>query len=163
MSTATTTADPGSSSAAAAAQSTTHTYHCICTQLVFATTTWLNRLPTRASTDKSHICTLASTSETEDEKSTSPHYATLTNTTLDANPTVIRLDDGFEKRYFETCARCDLIVGYHLDKSQYEGSKTDKGCRDDVVYLIPGGLMTTDEMKSGKKMDADIGKVAAMT
>ena len=52
-------------------------------------------------------------------------------------------------------------MGYHLDKSQYEGSEgAGAGCRDDVVYLLPGGLMSTRDMQAGKKMDQEIGKVS---
>lgn len=130
-----------------------HTYHCICTQLILASTTTLDKLPSRAS-DKSHICRLPA------EPNNSSHHASLIGTTLDSKPTVIRLEDGFEKRYFEKCARCEVIVGYHLDKSQFEESKSQLGCKEDVVYLLPGGLMTTDEMKAGKKMDSEIGKIA---
>ncbi|KAF1344261.1 hypothetical protein BDV97DRAFT_78494 [Delphinella strobiligena] len=129
-----------------------HTYHCICTQLILATTTTLDEVSIRSS-DKSHICALP-------ETVSKAHYASLSNTSLDDKPTVIRLEDGFEKRFFEKCARCDVIVGYHLDKSQYEDTKSHTGCREDVVYLLPGGLLSTVDMQSGKNMEQDIGKIA---
>lgn len=129
-----------------------HTYHCICTQLILATTTTLDKVSIRSS-DKSHICALP-------ETASKAHYARLSNTSLDEKPTVIRLEDGFEKRFFEKCVRCDLIVGYHLDKSQCEDTKSHSGCREDVVYLLPGGLLSTADMQAGKNMEQDIGKIA---
>lgn len=59
---------------------------------------------------------------------------------------VIRREDGFEKRVLLRCGRCRLVVGYRLDQSQLGGD----GDAEKVVYLLPGGLVTTEEMKSGK-------------
>ena len=56
----------------------------------------------------------------------------------------------------QRCGRCATTVGYQLDKSQFPGEKED-GRKEDVVYILPGGLMTTDEMASGKDMNAQIG------
>lgn len=137
------------------AEPVVHTYHCICTQLILATTSKLDTLQTRSS-DKSFICPLPA-------PGTSSHNATLVDTAVDSKATVVRLEDGFEKRYFEKCLRCDLIVGYHLDRSQFDESKDQAGKRDDVVYLLPGGLMTTDEMHAGKKMDQEIERIAIST
>ncbi|KEQ60034.1 uncharacterized protein M437DRAFT_55699 [Aureobasidium melanogenum CBS 110374] len=134
---------------------TIHTYHCICTQLVLASTSTLESLKTRTS-DSSHILPLPDLSST----SSTSHYASLANTTTDAKPTVIRCEDGFEKRYFHKCGRCELSVAYSLDKSQFEDTKTSSGPREDVVFLIPGGLMSTQNMKSGKDMDAEITKIS---
>jgi len=83
-------------------------------------------------------------------------YALLLSTTLDRNPVVIRSKDGFEKRYLQRCGRCRLVVGYQLDKSQYEG-EDEVGRKEDVVYLLPGGLLDTDEMVAGKDMTGSIG------
>ncbi|KAG9834207.1 hypothetical protein KCU98_g9940, partial [Aureobasidium melanogenum] len=133
---------------------TVHTYHCICTQLVLASTSTLESLKTRTS-DSSHILPLPDLSAT----SSTSHYASLANTTTDAKPTVIRCEDGFEKRYFHKCGRCELSIGYSLDKSQFEDTKTSSGPREDVVFLISGGLMSTEDMKSGKDTDVEIAKV----
>lgn len=133
---------------------TVHTYHCICTQLVLATTTLLSSLKTRTS-DSSHILPLPSLSST----SPTSHYASLANTITDAKPTVIRLENGFEKRYLHKCCRCELSIAYSLDKSQFENTQTASGAREDIAFLIPGGLISTEDMKSGKDMDAEIGKV----
>ncbi|KER00045.1 hypothetical protein AUEXF2481DRAFT_24406 [Aureobasidium subglaciale EXF-2481] len=126
-----------------------HTYHCICTQLVLATTTPLSTLKPRTS-DSSLILPLP------DLSATTNHYALLTNTTLDTAPTIIRLEDGFEKRYFHKCNRCDLSVGYSLDKSQ---SEDGKGMKGEVVFLLQGGLVGTENMKAAKDMEGEIGRV----
>jgi hypothetical protein len=131
-----------------------HTYHCICTQLVLASTSTLESLKARTS-DLSYILPLPSLSST----STTSHYASLSNTITDDKPTVIRLEDGFEKRYFHKCGRCELNIAYSLDKSQFEDTKTSLGVREDVAYLVPGGLVSTEDTKSGKDMEAMIGKV----
>lgn len=130
---------------------TVYTYHCICTQLVFSTTTPLGDLSTRSS-DKSHICPVP-----ENSKS---HCASILNTSCDSKPTVIRREDGFEKKYFHRCIRCDLKVAYQLDKSQYEG-ETGHGAKQDVVYLLPNGLQSTEDMKHGKTIDLDVGRATA--
>ncbi|KIW03370.1 uncharacterized protein PV09_05578 [Verruconis gallopava] len=121
------------------------TYHCICTHLLLASTQPLATLPTRSSLDKSSILRLPPASHAEELS----EYAVLLGTTLDRAPVIIRGDQGFEKRYLQKCGRCNLTVGYQLDKAQYEGMD-EKGRRDDVVYLLPGGLLTTEEMSSGK-------------
>jgi hypothetical protein len=135
-------------------EQTIHTYHCICTQLVLASTSTLESLKTRTS-DSSYILPLPDLSST----STTSQYALLTNTITDDTPTVIRLEDGFEKRYFHKCGRCELSIGYSLDKSQFEDTKASSGAREDVAFLIPGGLIPTEDMKSGKDMDAMIANV----
>jgi hypothetical protein len=132
-------------------EQTIHTYHCICTQLVLASTSTLESLKTRTS-DSSYILPLPDLSST----STSFHYALLTNTITDNTATVIRLEDGFEKRYLHKCGRCELNVGYSLDKSQFEDTKASSGVRQDIAFLIPGGLVSTEDMKGGKDMDAMI-------
>ncbi|KAK6008056.1 hypothetical protein QM012_004870 [Aureobasidium pullulans] len=135
-------------------ESTVHTYHCICSQLVLASTSTLESLKIRTS-DSSHILPLPNLSST----SSTSHYASLANTIADSKPTIIRCEDGFEKRYFHKCSRCELSVGYSLDKSQFEDTKTSSGPREDVAFLLPGGLISTEDMKAGKDMDAEIAKV----
>lgn len=125
-----------------------NTYHCICTQVILATTASLETLATRV-VDNSYVVALPEPGEEGD-------YSTTLNTYLDEKPTVIRLEDGFEKRYFEKCSRCDLMVGYHLDRSQFDETKAQKGCRDDVIYFLPGGLVSTKDMSAGKKLVQDI-------
>ncbi|KAF2433336.1 hypothetical protein EJ08DRAFT_583958 [Tothia fuscella] len=129
-----------------------HTYHCLCSNLLFASTRELATLPRRTSLDKSHILPLPSST---DAQSRQREYAILLTTTLDRKPVVIRSEEGFEKRYLQRCGRCQLVVGYQLDKSQYEGVE-DLGRKDDVIYLLPGGLLSTDDMVAGKDMSDSI-------
>ena len=79
---------------------------------------------------------------------------------VDDKATVLKLDDGFEKRYAVRCTRCGLAAGYQLDKSQFSGTEGQSGPRTDVVYILPGGLSTTEETREGRSMEAEAGKVA---
>ncbi|KAF2201064.1 hypothetical protein GQ43DRAFT_416589 [Delitschia confertaspora ATCC 74209] len=127
-----------------------HTYHCLCAHLVIATTTPLASLPCRKTSalDKSHILPLSTSPLSP---SSAQHYGMLLHTTIDPKPQIIKSDQGFEKRYLQRCGRCNLVVGYQLDWQQFAGEKL--GRRDDVLYLLPGGVMTTEEMAQGKRMD----------
>lgn len=71
-------------------------------------------------------------------------------------PIVLKLEDGFEKRYFLQCGRCDLKVAYRLDKSQFDGGGVGgEGVREDVLYVLPGALVSTDEVR--REMDGEGG------
>ena len=131
------------------------TYHCLCTQLSLATTTPLESLPKRQ-IDAAAIATSG------DFASASKPSLTMQALSVDDKPTVLKLDDGFEKRYAVRCNRCGLAAGYHLDKSQFAGSESESGPRIDVVYILPGGLMTTAEMREGRNMEAEVENVALM-
>jgi len=130
-----------------------HTYHCICTQLILATTAPITALEKRTS-DASLILPLPTSQP-------GPHHALLKGSVLDAKATMIRREDGFEKRYMHRCERCDTVVGYQLDKSQWEETKGGSGRREDVLYVLRGGLMETVEMENGKDMRAESGLVTA--
>lgn len=131
------------------------TYHCLCTQLSLATTAPLEDLPKRQS-DAAVIATVGDFA--------SPARPSLTFQALsaDAKATVLKLDDGFERRYVVRCTRCGLAAGYHLDKSQFAGVESESGPKTDVVYVLPGGLMTTGEMREGRSMDGEVGKIEAI-
>lgn len=58
--------------------------------------------------------------------------------------------------YMQRCGRCTIVVGYQLDKSQFMSEK-EEGRKEDVLFVLPGGLMTTEEMKAGKDMNAFVG------
>lgn len=88
------------------------------------------------------------------KKSADTHYALLLSATTDKKAQIVTRTDGFEKRYLQRCGRCRLPIGYQLDWGQY-GEK--EGKREDVVYLLPGGLLSTDEMASGKDVAGIIG------
>lgn len=70
----------------------------------------------------------------------------LKDTKLDSSAVMIRADQGFEKRYLHRCPRCDIVVGYQLDLELFEDMKGGKGRREDVVYLLPGAVVETEEM-----------------
>jgi hypothetical protein len=80
-----------------------------------------------------------------------PQCAVLVGAVLDPKAIIIRREDGFEKRYLQRCERCRLVVGYHLDSSQYDGAK-GSGRRDGVVYVLPGSVVSTEDMSEGKDM-----------
>jgi hypothetical protein len=63
---------------------------------------------------------------------------------------MIRRSDGFEARKLVRCGRCRVVVGYEIDNTTSNG----KGREDEakVLYIIPGGLMSTEVMSSGKKL-----------
>lgn len=151
-----------------------HTYHCLCSQLIFSSSLPLSQYSRRAGEglDKAYILPLLpSFSDVDEDGDASGQsksleqpssasipagsVATLLNTSLDEKPMVVRREDGFEKRYLQRCGRCRLVVGYQLDKSQYDGSKSF-GRRDDVVYILPGAVMSTEEMTQGKDMSSEI-------
>lgn len=129
------------------------TYHCLCTQLSLATTEPLESMPKRQ-LDAAAIATCG------DFASATQPSLTMQALSVDDNAIVLKLDDGFEKRYAVRCNRCGLAAGYQLDKSQFSGSEADSGPRPDVVYILPGGLLTTEEMREGRSMEAEVGKVA---
>ena len=86
---------------------------------------------------------------------------TMRGLSVDDKAILLTLDDGFEKRYPVRCSRCGLMAGYHLDKSQFIGTETKDGPNSEVLYILPGGLMTTDVMQSGKDMEKEIGLIAS--
>ncbi|KAL5119363.1 hypothetical protein ACEQ8H_002632 [Pleosporales sp. CAS-2024a] len=139
------------------ASNTVYTYHCLCSHLLLATTTPLPSLPQRKhSLDKAHIMPLPP-APTPARKGAPPppndHYGLLLSTRTEKTAELISSDDGFEKRYLERCGRCSLVVGYQLDWQHFSVEKT--GRRDDYVFLLPGGFMTTSEMITGKQKAAD--------
>jgi hypothetical protein len=167
-----------------------NTYHCICTTLLLATTHTLSSLPRRTepALDKALILPLPPASrlaatgekaeEVEDdaepqarEASGDVGYSLLLATTQDRKPTMVRREDGFEKRVLLRCGRCRLVVGYKLDGAHFRtegpeavgkstdrepgdvelGRKTQTGDKGiEVVYLLPGGLVSSEDLKSGK-------------
>ncbi|KAH0537203.1 hypothetical protein FGG08_005981 [Glutinoglossum americanum] len=88
------------------------------------------------------------------------NYTLLLSTTQDRKPHIISRADGFEKRYLWRCGRCRLIVGYQLDDVHFPTSAAAESAGDEegrkgrekgrVLYLLPGGLMSTEEMAAGK-------------
>jgi len=68
----------------------------------------------------------------------------LLNVVPDRRAITIRREDGFEKRTLLRCARCKLVVGYNLDLEDAEE-------RLRPVYLLPGGMVNTEDMMKGNK------------
>ena len=137
------------------ASNTVYTYHCLCSHLLLATTTPLPALPTRQNAqDNAHIMPLPpapSAGKAQAPSSSTPntHYGLLLSTRQECTPETTTSDNGFEKRYLQRCGRCNLAVGYQLDWQQFAPDRS--GRRDDVVFLLPGGFITTSEMINYKK------------
>lgn len=145
--------NPNGSSTSTTSPANILTYHCLCTQLSLATTAPLEALPKRQ-LDAAAIATCG------DFASASKPTLTMQALSVDDKATVLKLDDGFEKRYAVRCTRCGLAAGYQLDKSHFSGTEGQSGPRTDVVYILPGGLSTTEETREGRSMEAEAGKVA---
>jgi hypothetical protein len=123
------------------------TYHCVCSTLILATPYDLSQLPIRKAPakDQATICALGSDKPEETSPANEEHgTSTLHNTTFDRKPLIVRREDGFEKRLSLRCTRCNLVVGYTVDDEST--SETSR-----VVFLLPGGLMKTEDMKKGKR------------
>ncbi|CAG8075576.1 unnamed protein product [Penicillium olsonii] len=116
------------------------TQHCqFCNHLLLATTRTLSTLPRRGgeAKDKAIILPL----ENEGSETPTQHTTLLLSTLLpDRRPTLIRREDGIEKRLFLRCGRCRVVVGYHLDAVHYEDQKPKP------VYLLPGSVVETEKM-----------------
>ncbi|GME65978.1 uncharacterized protein LTHEOB_8869 [Neofusicoccum parvum] len=154
---------PGTSASASASATPVHTYHCICTQLLLATTTPLPALPRRgtdnpdtALLDRAYILPLPTRPPTAGDGGSGDgeHYALTLNTQVDRKPRIVQREDGLEKRWVQRCARCRCAVGYQLDWAHFaegeEGGEGRTGWRRDVVYLLPGALLSTEEMARGE-------------
>ncbi|KAL1969835.1 hypothetical protein VTN77DRAFT_7344 [Rasamsonia byssochlamydoides] len=105
------------------------------------------------------------------------HYTILLSTTIpDRKPTIIRREDGFEKRILLRCGRCRVVIGYVLDEEQRKIKKTQKKEKtqqqqpqtegeiekqeaeeeeeeeeDDsqIAYILPGALVSTEDLGQG--------------
>lgn len=170
------------------------TYHCrFCNHLLLASTRDIQLLPRRRSppaADSALILPLppkkpsVSASDSESESEPEPegltpkkrvkrrvqeHYTILLSTTLpDRKTTIVRREDGFEKRLLLRCGRCRVVIGYLLDEIHFprpvrearegEGEEGDKGDDDEakVAYLLPGALVRTEEMgDEARKAEVD--------
>jgi hypothetical protein len=140
------------------------TYHCLCSQLLVATTTSLSSCARRAgeSIDKAFILPLTASGDGSDVEragsanqvtANKSNYSELLHTNPDRKPITIRRADGFESRYQQRCTRCNLVIGYQLENTQYD-DQSQLGRREDVVYILPGALLTTAEMIDGKETGA---------
>ena len=143
--------DGGNGAPANAGNGSVITYHCLCTHLVMATNITLANMPKRQ-VDAAATSTTGSLATT----------LTMPGLSTDDKAMILKLEDGFEKRYPVRCSRCGLMAGYQLDKSQFAGTEEKTGPNAEVLYVLPGGLMTTEEMRGGKDMEREIGVVASI-
>lgn len=178
------------------------TYHCICSEVLFASTRPLTEFATRQS-DHAAICTIINNSNNSSSNSNSNHSSNSagqeeekeqkgeeeTKTKSNSNNNsillsnaiaierkekgkekekeeedfpclILKLDDGFEKRYPVQCPRCGVCFGYQLDGSQWveDGKEKEKekdddvrrtGRRCDVLYVLREGLVRTEDVIVG--------------
>ncbi|KAG4427427.1 hypothetical protein IFR05_017089, partial [Cadophora sp. M221] len=92
-------------------------------------------------------------------------YTVVLGLTPDRKTTIIRRADGFgfEKRILYRCSRCRLVVGYELQlppattgmdidsispstpgQGKGKGREVDAAYEGKVLYILPGGVMSTD-------------------
>lgn len=178
------------------------TYHCICSEVLFASTRPLTEFATRQS-DSAAICTIINNSSSSNSNSNSNHSSNSAgkeeekeqkgeeetktknnnsnNSILLSNAIaierkekekgkeeedfpclILKLDDGFEKRYPVQCPRCGVCFAYQLDGSQWveDGNEKEKerekdddmrrtGRRCDVLYVLREGLVRTEDVIVG--------------
>jgi hypothetical protein len=137
------------------------TYHCICSSLLLATTHQLSKLPRRAapSLDNAVILPVAnflpsSTEPESDAEETDRSakdlpvegYTKLLGMVPDKKVTVIRREDGFERRVVWRCIRCAVSVAYEILGDGKEQTRK-------VVYVLPSGVMSTEVMVKGRQDD----------
>lgn len=84
-------------------------------------------------------------------------YSLLLGMNQDKKVTIVRREDGFEKRLLWRCMRCKLVVGYEItgsDSASRDGKSRGKEGEYEgkVVYLLPNGILGTDIMVGGKKI-----------
>jgi hypothetical protein len=155
--------------------SPTYTYHCLCSQLVLASSKPITSHSQRAgeSADKAYCVRVADTNkllddddddddndngndkpnsdETASSSSTAKKpSAVLINVLHQRQPLMLRRSDGFEKRFHRRCVRCNLVIGYHLDAAQYDSSQP-AGIRADVVYILPDALTLSDDLMKDQR------------
>ncbi|KAJ6160865.1 hypothetical protein N7470_004261 [Penicillium chermesinum] len=149
------------------------TQHCaFCNHLLLATTRDISTLPRRGGEAKDQAIILPlelhtdldedpeNTESTSEANSASKakHATLLLATTIpDRRATLIRREDGIEKRILLRCGRCRVVVGYYLDRVHWSTTGTGRastdaveGEREDVrppaVYLLPGSLLETEKL-----------------
>ncbi|KAA8646893.1 hypothetical protein EYZ11_005987 [Aspergillus tanneri] len=157
------------------------TYHCrFCNHLLLATTQKLSTLPRRKEPAKDSALILPlllspspslDTTQGNDGKGSTEnttethqkHYTILLSTALpERKATLVRREDGFEKRRFVRCGRCRVAVGYFLDAVHFpvqkgrineEDGEDGESAEDraKVVYLLPGALVDTESMGDSVK------------
>ena len=151
-----------------------HTYHCICSSLLLASTHTLSALPRRqaSSLDNAIILPLPPAppirslspglgdDEADDERSgatqqqdlPSEGYTLLVGLVQDKKAIVVGREDGFEKRLLSRCGRCALVVGYEIlgdGGAMGSGKGKEEGYGGKVMYILPSGVTSTEVMVKG--------------
>jgi hypothetical protein len=159
------------------------TYHCLCSTLLLTTTHKLSNLPRRSTTNSpssdaaiilplpSSPPNLSASSENESQDLPEEGYTMLLGMARDKKTTIVRREDGFEKRICWRCERCSLIVGYEIEGRGQGGDamegiegqegrkgKGREGYAGKVVYLLPGGVQSTDVMMGRPNGEKKIGE-----
>jgi len=152
-----------------------HTYHCICSSLLLASTHTLSALPRRhaSSLDNAIILPLPSapptrslspgldddgaddgrSGATQQQDLPSEGYTLLVGLVQDKKIIVVGREDGFEKRLLSRCGRCALVVGYeilgHGGAMDIGKGKEEEGYGGKVMYILPSGVTSTEVMVKG--------------
>jgi hypothetical protein len=120
------------------------TYHCICTSLLLTTTHTLSSLPRRKPLDSSSSISDAAiilplpssppvldlnkdTSQEKEAAYPTQGYTILLNLHPDRKASIIRREDGFEKRLLYRCGRCRLVIGYEIVPTTQPASSSSGG------------------------------------
>ena len=149
-----------------------YTYHCLCMGVLLATTYPLFSLPRRAypAKDQAYILPLSSPllptprEAAADKAAAIPNlhqnigyaHSELVNVAEDRNRIIMRRDDGFEKRVLLRCGRCKVVVGYKIEPARYEtaaGDSPDSGRGEEIMYVLPGSLVESEDMRAGRIPD----------
>ncbi|KAJ5765340.1 hypothetical protein N7520_004899 [Penicillium odoratum] len=126
------------------------TQHCaFCNHLLLATTRDISTLPRRGgeAKDKAIILPLDDTTNEDIEAHRTKHATVLLSTTIpDRRATLIRREDGIEKRIILRCGRCKVAMGYYLDNAHYGKSEDVDSEKRTAVYILPGAIVETEKM-----------------
>lgn len=148
-----------------------HTYHCICTHLLFASTHNFLSLPRRShqksSADAALILPLPkdplSSKHAQRGLPTPEGYTLLLGVEKDTKILIVRKSNNLERRLLYQCSRCKIVIGYEIlledrlaetdaSGAQAEGNIERGSNPFKIMYLLPGGLMSTEFMASSEKI-----------
>ncbi|CCU79102.1 hypothetical protein BGHDH14_bgh03974 [Blumeria hordei DH14] len=147
-----------------------HTYHCLCTALVLASSHSLSTLP-RRSLDNDAIDTaiilplpdITPMPNEPDQNLPQEGYSLLIGVDKDSDSIDIRRLQGVERRFLYRCSKCQMVIGYEIvqgrdvdmiDDNDNDGSNmgTQPIYYGKILYILPGGLMTTEVMVGTTKI-----------
>ncbi|KAJ5927901.1 hypothetical protein N7466_006857 [Penicillium verhagenii] len=146
------------------------TQHCtFCNHLLLATTRDISTLPRRTGEAKDKAIIVPLEDRTNDDEASlteaqgaprTKHATLLLSTTIpDRRATLIRREDGIEKRILLRCGRCKVVMGYYLDAVHYgeSGNAKTRAVEEEgegegalekrtAVYILPGAVVETEKM-----------------